>query len=159
MFLGIDSMVKNFNSKGWESSVCKSLEESPWVVAKRANSIRNEEEKKKPSGVKVKRKKTERTKEDHNISWKKNYKFSGQNYLTRLNSTMNFMFLHTVIFLLLFGSGKVESKSRNRTKSHDSTKSLKRSQKLKKEEPEIVKILVLLPEDERFLFREGLEMT
>ena len=71
---------------------------------------------------------------------------------------MNFMFLHTVIFLLLFGSGKVESKSRNRTKSHDSTKSLKRSQKLKKEEPEIVKILVLLPEDERFLFREGLKI-
>ena len=71
---------------------------------------------------------------------------------------MNFMLLHTVIFLLLFGSGKVESKSRNRTKSHDSTKSLKRSQKLKKEEPEIVKILVLLPEDERFLFREGLKI-
>ena len=71
---------------------------------------------------------------------------------------MNFMLLHTVIFLLLFGSGKVEAKSRNRTKSHDSTKSLKRSQKLKNEEPEIVKILVLLPEDERFLFREGLKI-
>ena len=68
---------------------------------------------------------------------------------------MNFILLHTVIFLLLFGGGKVEGKSRNRTKSHDSTKNLKRSQKLKKEE--IVKILVLLPEDERFLFRKKLK--
>ena len=70
---------------------------------------------------------------------------------------MNFILLHTVIFLLLFGSGKVEGKnreSRNRTKSHEA-KSLKRSQKLKKEE--IVKILVLLPEDERFLFRKSFE--
>ena len=67
---------------------------------------------------------------------------------------MNFILIHTLIFLLLFGTELTEAKSRNRTKSHDLTKNtLKRASQKKKEE--IVKILVLLPEDERFLFRKS----